>query len=319
MKPRIAILIPCHNESTTIQQVIADFKASLPDAVIYVYDNQSTDNTAELAQAAGAIVRHVMIRGKGYVVRRMFADIDADIYVMVDGDATYDANAAPIAIRYLQQHTFDMVVCSRVPAHQDSFRRGHKLGNKLFTKSINFLFRDKLTDIFSGYRVFSRRFVKSFPAISQGFEIETEITIHALQLGLPLHEIATSYHERPDGSVSKLKTLKDGIRILRTIILLFLYVRPMAFFGSLFLVLTVLSLTLGLPVVFHFMYTGLVPRLPTAVLAAALGLLASLSLACGIVLDSVSRARLETKKLWYLLLAPFIETDQQRHAENELL
>ncbi len=296
-----AVLIPCYNESTTLSQVIHDFKRALPDAVIYVYDNGSTDNSAAIAKASGAIVRHVSIRGKGQVVRRMFADIDADIYVMVDGDATYDAASVNKAIDLLLRNSLDMVVCTRNPIGDKSFRPGHALGNKWFTQTVNFLFGHQFNDIFSGYRVFSHRFVKSFPAISQGFEIETEITIHALQLGLPAAEIETPYQERPAGSSSKLNTFKDGLRILRTIFLLFLYVRPMAFFGILFIVLMFASLILGTPVIVHFIQTGLVPRMPTALLAASLGVLASLSLACGIILDSVSRSRLETKRCWYLI------------------
>ncbi|MEO8401978.1 MAG: glycosyltransferase family 2 protein [Gammaproteobacteria bacterium] len=304
IKSRVAVLIPCYNESATIQQVIKDFKQHLPEAMIYVYDNHSTDNTAELAKAMGAELNYVTTRGKGHVMRRMFADIDADIYVMVDGDATYDASHASRAIQLLQDRMLDMVVCVRKAIGEHSFRLGHQLGNKCFTRTINFLFGHRLKDIFSGYRIFSRRFVKSFPAISQGFEIEAEMTIHALQLGLPIAEIEAPYQERPSGSLSKLKTIKDGIRILRTVFLLFLYVRPMALFGNLFLILLVLSFVLGTPIVLDFIHTGLVPRLPTALLAASLGLLAALCLACGMVLDSMSRARLETKKLWYLLIKP---------------
>lgn len=305
-KSRVAVLIPCYNESKTIQQVIKDFKHYLPEAVIYVYDNHSTDNTAELAKAMGAEINYVTTRGKGHVMRRMFADIDADIYVMVDGDATYDASFAPDAILLLQNRMLDMVVCVRKAIGEHSFRPGHQLGNKWFTRTINFLFGHKLNDIFSGFRIFSRRFVKSFPAISQGFEIEAEMTIHALQLGLPIAEMEAPYQERPSGSLSKLKTIKDGIRILRTVFMLFLYVRPMALFGNVFLILLVLSFILGIPIILNFIHTGLVPRLPTALLAASLGLLAGLCLACGIVLDSMSRARLETKKLWYLLVRPCV-------------
>jgi glycosyltransferase involved in cell wall biosynthesis len=300
---RIAVLIPCYNESATLPQVIDDFKQQLPDATIYVYDNNSTDNSVELAKASGALVKHVKIRGKGQVVRRMFADINADIYVMVDGDATYDAASATKAIDLLEQHTLDMVVCTRKPKDENTFRPGHAFGNKLFTQAVGFLFGNQFKDIFSGYRVFSRRFVKSFPAISQGFETEAEITIHALQLGIPIAEIETPYQERPVGSVSKLNTIKDGFRILRTIIMLFMYIRPMAVFGILFLIFSSLSLILAAPVIIHFISTGLVPRMPTAILAAALALLASLSLACGIILDSISRSRLEAKRCWYLISA----------------
>lgn len=303
MMSKIAVLIPCYNESATLPKVIHDFKQALPQAEIYVYDNGSTDNSVEIARTCGTVVKHVALRGKGQVVRRMFADIEADAYVMVDGDATYDASYSPQAIALLQNNFLDMVVCTRKAQDDKSFRPGHALGNKLFTATVNLLFGHQFTDIFSGYRVFSKRFVKSFPAISQGFEIEAEITIHALQLSLPCAEIETPYQDRPEGSVSKLNTFKDGFRILRTILLLFLYVRPMAFFGILFILFSCLSLTLGLPVTIHFMQTGLVPRFPTAILAASLALLGSLCLACGIILDSVSRSRLETKRCWYLIAA----------------
>lgn len=299
----IAVLIPCYNESTTLANVIHDFKQHLPHASIYVYDNGSTDNSVDVAKAAGASVKHVSMRGKGQVVRRMFADIDADVYVMVDGDATYDAKSAQTAISLLQQQSLDMVVCTRKPIDDNSFRPGHALGNKWFNKTVNLLFGPQFTDIFSGYRIFSRRFVKSFPAISQGFEIEAEITVHALQLGIPCAEIETPYQERPKGSTSKLNTFKDGLCILRTIALLFIYVRPMAFFGLLFALLACTSLILAAPIILHFLQSGLVPRMPTAILAASLGLLASLCLTCGIILDSVSRSRLETKRCWYLIAA----------------
>lgn len=300
---RIAVLIPCYNESQTVAKVIEDFRHELPEATIYVYDNGSTDNSVAVAKAANASVKHVSLRGKGQVVRRMFADVEADLYIMVDGDATYDASAIQEAIDLLQQQTLDMVVCTRKPDSNKAFPLGHTLGNKWFTRIVNFLFGKQFNDIFSGYRVFSRRFVKSFPAISQGFEIEAEITIHALQLGIPCAEVATVYHERPDGSASKLNTIKDGLRILRTVLLLFLYVRPMAFFGLLFMVLTSISLILAAPIILNYFDTGLVPRFPTAILCASIGLLAALALACGMVLDSVSRARLEAKRCWYLLAA----------------
>jgi hypothetical protein len=233
----------------------------------------------------------------------MFAEVEADIFVMVDGDATYDASSVQRAIDLLRDESLDMVVCKRNPHHEHSFRLGHALGNKLFTKTVNFLFGRQFNDIFSGYRIFSRRFVKSFPAISQGFETETEITIHALQLGIPTAEIDTPYQARPPGSSSKLHTITDGLRILYTVLLLFLYVRPMALFGLLFALLMTISLILGFPIFIHFMQTGTVPRLPTAVLAASVGILANLCLACGMILDSVGRSRLETKRCWYLMTA----------------
>lgn len=300
--PRIAVLIPCYNESQTLPNVIHDFKNYLPGALIYVYDNGSSDNSAAVAKSCGAEVNYVSTRGKGYVVRQMFADIEADIYIMVDGDATYDAAYAQQAIELLQKNNLDMVVCTRKPRNEKSFPPGHALGNKLFTSMVDFLFGRHFTDIFSGYRIFSRRFIKSFPAVSQGFDIEAEITIHALQLGIPSAEIETPYKERPVGSVSKLKTIQDGFRILRTVLLLFMYIRPMALFGSLFLIFTLIALLLGVPIVIHFIQTGLVPRMPTAILAASFAILANLSLACGIILDSVSRSRLEIKRCWYLLM-----------------
>jgi glycosyltransferase involved in cell wall biosynthesis len=303
MRPQFAVLIPCFNESVTLPQVIADFKKYLPDAAVYVYDNGSTDNSVAIAQVCGAQVKHVSMRGKGQVVRRMFADIEADIYIMVDGDATYDIASVVKAIQQLQENSLDMVVCTRKPHHEQSFRPGHAAGNKLFSNIVNFLFGRQFTDIFSGYRIFSRRFVKSFPAISQGFEIEAEMTIHSLQLCLPCGEIETPYQPRPQGSVSKLRTFQDGLSILRTIILLFIYVRPMAFFCILFLFFSFISLSLGVPVAINFLHTGWVPKLPTAVLASAFGLLAGLSLVCGIILDSVSRSRLEIKRCWYLIAA----------------
>lgn len=301
--PQIAVLIPCYNESATLTHVISDFKHQLPGATIYVYDNASTDNSIKLAKSSGAITKLVSLRGKGQVVRRMFADIEADVYVMVDGDATYHAASVHQAIELLESNSLDMVVCKRQPADANSFRRGHALGNKWFTKTVNFLFGEQFNDIFSGYRIFSRRFVKSFPAISQGFEIETEMTIHVLQLGIPAAEIDTPYQNRPPGSVSKLRTIRDGLCILRTVILLFLYIRPMVLFGILFFMFAGISLILGTPIITHFIQTGLVPRMPTAILSATLGLLASLSLACGMILDSVSRSRLELKRCWYLLAA----------------
>jgi glycosyltransferase involved in cell wall biosynthesis len=300
---RIVVLIPCLNESAAITQVIRDFKKQLPTASIYVYDNGSTDNSIALAIAAGATVKQVPIRGKGQVIRRMFADVDADIYVMVDGDATYDAASATQAISLLTTDSLDMVVCTRKSVGDKSYPLGHVIGNKFFTKTINFLFRQQFTDIFSGYRVFSRRFVKSFPAISQGFEIETEITIHAMQLGLPTAEVEAPYQGRLAGSASKLNTIRDGLRILRTVFLLFFYVRPMALFSCLFMFFMAASLVLGVPIIIDFMHTGLVPRLPTALLSASLVLLSALSLACGIILDSVSRSRLESKRCWYLMVA----------------
>jgi len=297
---RIAILIPCYNESKTLYSVIQDCKTHLPEATVYVYDNGSSDNSIEIAKASGAKVKNVLLRGKGQVVRRMFADIEAAIYVMVDGDATYDIAKAKDAIALLNAQSLDMVVCTRKPQDKYSFPPGHALGNKLFSYAVNILFGRQFTDIFSGFRIFSKRFVKSFPAISQGFEIETEMTIHSLQLSLPCDEIESKYQERPQGSSSKLHTFKDGYRILRTILLLFIYVRPMSLFGLLFLFFSLIGLCFGLPLTIDFIHTGLVPKIPTVILTAIFCVLAGLSLVCGVILDSVSRSRLEIKRLWYL-------------------
>lgn len=299
----IAVLIPCYNESATIREVIGAFKQQLPDAQVYVYDNGSTDQSVSLAKEAGAIVKHVSMRGKGQVVRRMFADINADSYIMVDGDNTYDPKCVHAALKMMQEDCLDMVVCTRNPVGKNSFRPGHALGNKIFNKAVNILFASRFTDIFSGFRIFSYRFVKSFPIISNGFEIEMEMTIHALELGLPTAEISCDYQERPPGSVSKLNTIKDGLRISRTLFLFFFYVRPTLLFGSLFLIFLFISLLFGLPVILHFFQTGLVPRLPTAVLAASLGIIAGLCLVCGLILDSISQSRLEMKRCWYLLVS----------------
>lgn len=299
--PKVAVLIPCFNECLTIENVINDFKHFLPDADIYVYDNDSTDTSVYLAKHCGAKIGRVVNRGKGWVVRQMFADVDADIYVLVDGDNTYDAASVNPAIQRLITNNLDMVVCTRKPIDNDALKPANALGNKCFTTIVNWLFREKFNDIFSGYRVFSRRFIKSFPAISQGFEIEAEMTIHALQLGLPWDEHVTPYQARPEGSNSKLRPLQDGIKILRTILLLFFELRPMMFFGLCFSIFFITSLILGFPILWTFIKTGLVPRFPTAILSASLALLASFCLLSGVVLDGVSRSRLEAKRFWYLM------------------
>jgi glycosyltransferase involved in cell wall biosynthesis len=296
----IAVLVPCYNEEATIGTVIAGFSASLPGATIYVYDNNSTDRTAEIARAAGATVRREMRQGKGHVVRRMFADIEADIYVLVDGDATYDAASAPAMIGAMRETGCDMVVGARVQQGADAFRRGHRSGNRLLTGFVATVFGRRFTDILSGYRVFSRRFVKSFPALSDGFEIETELTVHALELDLPAMEVATPYGARPAGSTSKLSTWRDGFRILWTIIRLYRSERPFPFFGAIGLSLAILSIALAIPIFDTYLREGLVPRLPTAVLATGLMLLASLSVVAGLILDTVTRGRREMKLLAYL-------------------
>jgi glycosyltransferase involved in cell wall biosynthesis len=296
----IAVLIPCFNEATTIPKVIMDFRRALPDATIFVYDNASTDDTSRLAREAGGVVRQEPLRGKGNVVRRMFADIEADVYVLVDGDDTYDANMAPVMIERLLEDTLDMVSGVRVSEAEAAYRSGHRFGNRMLTGVVASIFGNRLSDMLSGYRVFSRRFVKSFPALSAGFEIETEFSIHALQLGMPLSEVATRYKERPEGSSSKLKTYRDGFRILRSILLLVRAEKPFAFFAAVAVVFAGTSIALGTPVVFEYFQTGLVPRIPTALLAAALMILSFLSLTCGLILETVSRGRVEVKRLAYI-------------------
>ena len=301
--PTIAVLLPCYNEEAAIGQVVRDFRAALPSARGFVYDNASSDRTAVVAQEAGATVIHERLRGKGNVVRRMFADVDADIYVLADGDDTYDAAAAPQLVEQLCREQLDMVNAARVNASAEAYRRGHRFGNVLFTTLVSSLFGKRFGDILSGYRVFSRRFVKSFPALAKGFEIETELTVHALELRMPVAETPTPYKERPEGSQSKLNTFRDGFRILRTIIRLAKEERPLAFFSAGAAILAASAVILAIPLFLTFFETGLVPRLPTAVLVCALMLLASLSLASGLILDSVSLGRREMKRLHYLTLA----------------
>ncbi len=299
---RIAVLIPCRDEAVTIAQVVADFRAVLPEARVYVYDNNSADETAAIAAQAGAVVRVERRQGKGNVVRRMFADIEAEAYVLVDGDGTYDAADAPAMVRMLANQQLDMVTGVRVDTSRESYRRGHRLGNRVLTGIVRGIFGDRISDMLSGYRAFSRRFVKSFPALSVGFETETEFTVHALELGMPLGEIQTRYQERPEGSASKLHTYRDGIRILRTILNLVKEERPLMFFAGIGTIFVAVALGLGLPVVGEYLQTGLVPRLPTALLSATFVILAFLSLFCGLILDSVARGRKETKRIAYLAL-----------------
>lgn len=298
--PRIAVLIPCYNEMVAIPKVVADFRHALPAAAIYVYDNNSRDGTAEAARASGAVVRRETLQGKGHVIRRAFADVEADIYVLVDGDDTYDACAAPAMVDLLTGERLDMVVGTRVTDITAAYRPGHRLGNRVLTWLVRSVFGDRISDMLSGYRVFSRRFVKSFPALAGGFETETEFTVHALDLCMPVGEVKTAYKDRPAGSTSKLRTYSDGLRILRTIVVLVKEERPMAFFLTCAAVLAVLALALGLPVVWQFWQTGLVPRLPTAVLAMGLALLSFLAVCCGLILESVTRGRKEVKRLAYL-------------------
>ncbi len=304
MPPRVAVLIPCYNEELSIREVIGAFRSALPAAAIYVYDNNSRDRTCAVAADAGALVRHERQQGKGSVVRRMFADVEADVYVLVDGDATYDARSAPSMIATLLEEQLDMVVGRRVSdAGEDAYRRGHVVGNVALTQTVSWLFGAGFQDMLSGYRVFSRRFVKSFPSLTRQFEIETELTVHALALRMPVAEIDTAYRARAAGSSSKLRTYRDGSRILLKIVQLLKDERPLPFFGMLALLLALTSIGLAWPVVTTYLETGLVPRIPTAVLATGIMLLACLSITCGLILDTVTRGRKEARRLAYLALA----------------
>ena len=299
---RVAVLIPCRNEETTIAKVISDFRAALPAAIVRVFDNNSTDATIEIASRAGALVRRVGLQGKGNVLRRMFADIEADVYLLVDGDDTYDAASAPKLIELLTSDSLDMVVGVRVPTAAAAYRRGHMYGNRLLTGFLSWLFGRNCTDILSGYRVFSRRFVKSFPVFSSGFEIETELTVHALEMSMPVGEIATPYKERPEGSTSKLKTYSDGARILFTIVRLFSIERPFLFYDGIACALALVSILLAVPIVSTYLETGLVPRFPTAILSTGLMLLSALFAFTGLILATVTHGRRELKMLAYLRL-----------------
>ncbi|AEI37226.1 glycosyltransferase family 2 protein [Zymomonas mobilis] len=297
---KVAVLLPCHNEEAAIGKTVAAFRHALPDASIYVYDNNSSDNTVAVAQENKAIVRSERLQGKGHVVRRMFADIDADVYILADGDATYDADAAPKMVTMLCDEGLDMVVGIRQSVSDQAYRLGHKLGNRILNFILAWLFGHSFTDILSGYRVFSRRFIKSFPLLSTGFEIETEISVHALELQMPVAEVDTRYSERPEGSFSKLSTYRDGWLILLTIFSLFRLKRPMLFFSSIGLLLAIAGIALAVPLMITYCYTGLVPRLPTAVLSTGLVILSSLSFACGLILDTVVYGRREALRLAYL-------------------
>jgi glycosyltransferase involved in cell wall biosynthesis len=302
--PRIAVLIPCFNEALTVASVVSAFKSTLPGAEIYVYDNNSSDDTANVARALGVIVRHEGRQGKGSVVRRMFADIDADIYLLVDGDDTYDSKAAIRLISELCNGPFDMVNGARRASSDAAYRTGHALGNFALTYLVKMIFGAGTKDMLSGYKAFSRRYVKSFPAMSTGFEIETELVVHALELRMPISEIDTLYRERPQGSQSKLRTFHDGFRILRLIGFLIKEERPLLFFGATAISLSILSVIAGTPLIIEFLETGLVPRLPTAILASGLMLAALLALSCGVILDSIARGRREIKRLRYLEFLP---------------
>jgi glycosyltransferase involved in cell wall biosynthesis len=298
-EPAIAVLIPCHNEALTIGRVVDDFRNALPTAKIFVYDNCSTDQTQKVALAHGALVRFEALKGKGNVVRRMFADVEADVFVLVDGDDTYHAPSAPELISILRAQSLDMVCAVRLETGADAYRHGHRFGNWLLSSLVAFIFGSRSRDMLSGYRVLSRRFVKSFPALSAGFEIETELTVHALQLRCPIVEVETPYKERPPGSASKLSTLSDGLRILRMIALLVKEELPMLFFTVVGGLLATVAIILAVPLFVTYFETGQVPRLPTAVLVTGLSLLSALSFVCGLILSTVTRARNEMKRLFY--------------------
>ena len=297
---RIAVLLPCYNEEAAVAATIAGFRAALPQATIYVYDNNSSDRTGEVAAKAGAIVRTERQQGKGHVVRRMFADVDADVYLMADGDLTYDPKSAPAMVDQLLAEQLDMVVGNRRHEEKDAYRRGHAIGNRAFTGLLAGLFGRSFSDIFSGYRVFSRRFVKSFPVLSSGFEIETEISVHALELRMPVGEVETAYAARPEGSASKLSTYGDGWRILKTIVTLYRVERPVLFYGSIGALLLALAIVLAVPLVMTYLATGLVPRLPTAILVTGMTIVAVLCFFTGLILDTVTRGRREVRRLAYL-------------------
>ena len=299
-QPRIAVLVPCYNEEAAVATVVADFRRALPAAEVYVYDNNSRDRTAAVAREAGAIVRGERRQGKGHVVRRMFADVEADIYVLVDGDATYDAPSAPRMIDRLLDEHLDMVVGLRIDQSQAAYRLGHRAGNRMLTGFLSSTFGQEFKDILSGYRVFSRRFVKSFPVLSDGFEIETELAVYALELSLPVAEVETPYYARPEGSFSKLNTWRDGFRILGTMLKLYRSERPLRFFTVIGILLALVAIILAIPIVITFIETGLVPRFPTAILSMGLTIMAMLSVSSGLVLDTVTRGRREMKMLAYL-------------------
>lgn len=309
MTPRIAVLIPCFDEASTIAKVVADFRARLAQADIFVYDNNSRDDTAERARIAGAQVRHESLRGKGQVVRRMFRDVDADFYVLVDGDDTYDADSAPRMLELARSGPYDLVNCIRDAQVRAAYPHGHRIGNRLLGAAVRLAFGHGAHDMLSGYKVLSRRFVKSFPALSQGFDIETELTVHALELAMPVAHLHAPYRSRPPGSSSKLNTWRDGWRIAGMIARLVRHERPLLFFGGLALALISGALLLALPLLPTYLRSGLVPRLPTAVLATGIVLLAAGSLFAGLVLDTVTRGRRELRLLAYLQHGPFRASD----------
>jgi glycosyltransferase involved in cell wall biosynthesis len=303
-EPTVAVIIPCYNEAGAIAKVVRDFRSALPKAKVFVYDNASSDMTSTEAKAAGAIVCNEVQRGKGHVVRRMFADVDADVFVMVDGDDTYDASIAPLMVELLLENSLDMVNAARVAESTNVYRAGHQVGNAMLSGLVAKVFGSRITDMLSGYRAFSRRFVKSFPAVSSGFEIETELTVHALELCLPVVEIPVRYKERARGTQSKLNTYRDGILIFKFIVHLIKQERPFEFFGAAFLALALTSVLIEIPVIVTFVQTSLVPQIPSAVLGVGVGLLSFLSLVCGLILETVTQGRIEAKRMHYLSLPP---------------
>ena len=298
--PRVAVIIPCYNEGAAIGKVVRDFRAMLPESRIIVYDNNSRDDTIQMALDAGASVHSEPLQGKGHVVRRMFADVEADAYVLVDGDDTYDAAAAPGMVQKLLTERLDFINARRQQTDSENYRRGHRFGNIVLTGMAKQLFGDRFDDMLSGYKVFSRRYVKSFPALSTGFEIETELAIHALEMDMPIAEVATPYRNRPAGSESKLNTFRDGFRIVCMILRLLKEVRPLAFFSMIAALMAASAILIALPLVEDYLATGLVPRFPTAVLVTGIMIIAFLSFTCGVLLDSVARSRREIKRLHYL-------------------
>jgi glycosyltransferase involved in cell wall biosynthesis len=303
----VALTIPCFNEEAAIARVIRDFRRVMPGIAIYVFDNNSTDDTAAVARAEQVEVINVPLAGKGNVVRRMFADVECDLYVMVDGDATYDAPSVTRMVDKLIDEHLDMVVGCREASAEvagAAYRSGHQWGNRMLTNSTVNIFGGGFTDMLSGYRVFSKRYVKSFPALSHGFEIETELTVHALELRMPYGEVMTPYYARPEGSVSKLSTYRDGLRILKTIFRLYVSERPFAFYGICAVLMAAVAILISVPVFAEYFRTGLVPRFPTFILSASMMVCALLSFACGLILDNVTRGRHEMKRLAYLTI-PF--------------
>ena len=306
----IAAIVPCHNEAAAVGKVVADLQAAVPGITVYVYDNRSTDGTDVVARQAGAVVRYEERKGKGNVVRRAFSDIDADVYLLIDGDDTYDAFAAPHMIELLLDGPYDHVLGVRTQPDEaaSAYRPGHEAGNKAFNRLVSLLFGLPVTDMLSGYRIFSRRFVKSFPAVSKEFEIETELTVHSMNLRVPQREVEVGFRDRPEGSESKLNTVRDGVKILTLIGHLIRHERPLAFHGVLGAVLAVVAVVLTVPLLVEYGETGLVPRFPTAFLAASLMVVAFLTWFCGLILDGITRSRREASRLVYLGFAAPLPT-----------